>query len=57
MKIAIGNDHAAVKMKQEILAYLQELGHEVTNYGRILMRAATIPNMAKSLEEQLRRES
>lgn len=33
MKIAIGNDHAAVKMKQEILAYLQELGHEVINYG------------------------
>lgn len=33
MKIAIGNDHAAVEMKQEIKAYLEELGHEVINFG------------------------
>ncbi len=33
MKIAIGNDHAAVEMKREIQKYLEELGHEVINYG------------------------
>ena len=33
MKIGIGNDHSAVDMKNEIMAYLQELGHEVVNYG------------------------
>ena len=33
MKIAIGNDHAAVEMKQEIMAYLQEKGYEVENLG------------------------
>lgn len=33
MKIGIGNDHAAVGMKFEIVKYLQELGHEVVNYG------------------------
>lgn len=33
MKIGIGNDHAAVGMKFEIMNYLQELGHEVINYG------------------------
>ena len=33
MKIAIGNDHVAVQMKQEIIAYLQSLGHEVINMG------------------------
>ena len=33
MKIAIGNDHAAVEMKQEIMAYLQEKGYEVLNLG------------------------
>ena len=33
MKIAIGNDHAAVAMKNEIKAYLEELGHEVINFG------------------------
>ena len=33
MKLAIGNDHAAVEMKKEIMAYLLEKGHEVINVG------------------------
>ncbi len=33
MKIAIGNDHVAVEMKNEITAYLKTLGHEVINMG------------------------
>ena len=33
MKIGIGNDHAAVAMKNEIMEYLKELGHEAVNYG------------------------
>ncbi|MCI6887484.1 MAG: ribose 5-phosphate isomerase B [Lachnospiraceae bacterium] len=33
MKIAIGNDHAAVEMKQEIKAYLESKGYEVINFG------------------------
>ena len=33
MKIAIGNDHAAVELKQHIQAYLEKQGHEVVNFG------------------------
>ena len=33
MKIAIGNDHAAVALKNEIMEYVQSLGHEVINFG------------------------
>ena len=33
MKIGIGNDHAAVDMKNEISEYLTEKGYEVVNYG------------------------
>ena len=33
MKIGIGNDHAAVDMKNEVVEYLQEKGYEVVNYG------------------------
>lgn len=33
MKIAIGNDHAAVELKKQIMEYVKELGHEVVNYG------------------------
>ena len=29
MKIGIGNDHAAVEMKQEIAEYLKEKGYDV----------------------------
>lgn len=33
MRIAIGNDHAAVELKRQIAAYVKELGHDVENYG------------------------
>ena len=33
MKSGIGNDHAAVDMKNEISEYLKEKGYEVVNYG------------------------
>ena len=33
MKIAIGNDHAAVEMKNHIKAYLEAKGYTVVNYG------------------------
>lgn len=33
MKIAIGNDHAAVALKNEIMEYVKGLGHEVVNFG------------------------
>ncbi len=32
-KLAIGNDHVAVEMKNEIRAYLEEKGYEVVNVG------------------------
>ena len=31
--IAIGNDHAGVKLKNEVVLYLQTLGYEVINFG------------------------
>ena len=33
MKIAIGNDHVAVEMKNHIQKYLEAQGHEVVNFG------------------------
>lgn len=33
MKIGIANDHSAVAMKNEVKAYLEDLGYEVVNYG------------------------
>ena len=33
MKIGIGNDHAALELKAEIIELLKEKGHEVVDYG------------------------
>lgn len=33
MKLAIGNDHVAIDMKNEIMAHLKENGHEVIDVG------------------------
>ena len=33
MKIAIGNDHVAVEMKNAIIKHLIDKGHEVVNFG------------------------
>ena len=33
MKIAIGNDHAGTDYKNAIVTYLEETGHQVTNFG------------------------
>ena len=33
MKIGIGNDHAGVEMKHEIIEFLEAMGHEAVNYG------------------------
>ena len=33
MKIIIGNDHASPEMKKQLVRYLEELGHEVVNFG------------------------
>ena len=33
MRIAIGNDHVAVDMKNHITKYLQDKGYEIVNFG------------------------
>jgi len=33
MKIAIGSDHAGFRYKEKIRAFLEELGHSVTDFG------------------------
>lgn len=33
MKIVISNDHAAVELKRDIKAYIENLGHEVVDVG------------------------
>ena len=49
MKIAIGNDHAAVEMKNEIKAYLESKGHEVINFGTDTSASCNYPEYGKAV--------
>ncbi len=51
MKIGIGNDHAAVEMKNQIIAYLQEKGIEVINYGTDTSESYPYPAAAKKVAD------
>lgn len=43
MKIAIGNDHVAVEMKNVITELLEEKGYEVINYGTDVSDSSDYP--------------
>lgn len=47
MKIGIGNDHAAVEMKRDIVSYLEEKGYEVVNYGTDTCESCNYPEYGK----------
>lgn len=49
MKIAIGNDHAAVELKNEMVAYLQGLGHEVINFGTDSNESCNYPEFGEAV--------
>lgn len=46
MKIALGCDHNAYNMKEEVKNHLNELGHEVIDYGCYSCEAVDYPDVA-----------
>ncbi|MDB5306569.1 MAG: ywlF [Gemmataceae bacterium] len=46
MKIAVGNDHRGVAVKQRLLGLLAELGHEVIDFGASGPASADYPDSA-----------
>jgi len=51
MKIAIGNDHVAVAMKEEVTAHLREKGYEVVNFGTDSTERTDYPIYGKRVAE------
>lgn len=49
MKLAIGNDHAAVEMKLEIMEMLKEQGHEVVDFGCGLNEKCDYPTVGAAV--------
>ena len=46
MKIAIGCDHGALELKNVMVAHLQKLGHEVTDFGTYTKDSCDYPEFA-----------
>jgi ribose 5-phosphate isomerase B len=51
LKIAIGNDHAAVDMKMELIPFLESLGHEVVNFGTDTKESTPYPLYGEKVGE------
>ncbi|WP_438447503.1 ribose 5-phosphate isomerase B [Gorillibacterium sp. sgz5001074] len=49
MKIAIGADHAGFRLKDEIKAYIEELGHQVEDYGCTCGDSVDYPDYASEV--------
>jgi len=53
MKIAIGNDHAAVELRELIAEYLVELGHEVVKFGAGPGEACDYPAVGEEVGKEV----
>ncbi len=54
MRIGIANDHSAVEMKKEIMAYLESLGYEVINYGTDSEESCDYPVYGEKVAEAVK---
>ena len=57
MKIAIGNDHAGTDYKNAIISYLEESGHQVTNFGTNTGDSVDYPDFIHPVAEAVSKES
>jgi ribose 5-phosphate isomerase B len=55
MKIAIGSDHAGFQYKERIRAFLEELGHSVTDFGTHSDQAVDYPLFIAPVAEAVAR--
>lgn len=53
MKIVVGGDHAGYELKQKVLAYLEEQGHEVEHVGSYTPEMVDFPDIAKKVCEAI----
>jgi len=57
VKIAIASDHAGYSLKQDLIAYLKELGHEVIDLGTNSEDSVDYPDFAKKMAEEITAKS
>jgi len=53
LKIAIGCDHGGFQLKEEIVALLQSMGHEVVNLGTDSLLSVNYPEFAETVCKEI----
>ncbi|MCY7151174.1 ribose 5-phosphate isomerase B [Streptococcus gallolyticus subsp. gallolyticus] len=53
MKIAIGSDHVGLELKPDIIDYLKELGHEVSDFGPYSNERTDYPIYGKKVAKEV----
>ena len=54
MRIAVGSDHAGFELKEQLLAYLAELGHDVEDVGTASTAPVDYPDYAEVIGVAIR---
>ena len=54
MKIVVGSDHAGFELKQNLVPYLRDLGHDITDVGTDSGASVDSPDYAQSVAEAVR---
>ncbi len=55
MKIALGSDHGGLTLKNQVIAYLEEAGHEVHDFGTKTYDSCDYPDFAVAAAEAVAR--
>ena len=53
MRIVIGSDHAGFPLKEDLRAYIRQLGHQVVDVGTHGTEAVDYPDYAEALGKTL----
>jgi len=53
MKIVVGSDHAGYRLKQEVVSWLKELGHEAADMGTMSSESVDYPDFALKVCESV----
>ena len=53
MKIAMGSDHGGAELRIELIEYIKELGHDVTDFGVKIGEKADYPNIGIKVAEEV----
>lgn len=54
MKIGFGNDHAAVELKETLMSYVSELGHECVDFGTNSTDSVDYPEYGLKVAEAIK---